>query len=409
MNFGLIGENVKESLGTQIYKYFGLEDYELASLSKIEMEEFLNSKKFKGVNITIPYKMEAYNQCECVSLESKETGVTNTVVNKEGVLHGYNTDVYGVEYLLDQSNIDISNKNCLILGTGATSKTIEFVLRKRGAKNIAFLSRNKVGENIYSYENIKELQGFSIIFNTTPVGMYGRNFKDPVLDFSSFTNCEYFIDVIYKPFNTINCLAAKKCGIKTVSGMNMFVGQAAKSFELYTGKHIEKNVIRDGYINMIKNNFNIVLIGHPYSGKTTIGNALSKRLDMKFIDIDSKIEKDNNASIDKIFKQKGEAYFRQLEKNELSEDYSGKILSLGGGCILHQKEMENIVKNSIVVNLCRDPEFFNNDNSRPLISCKNDLCTLIEKRKREYIKFSNFTVFNNESIEECVDKIMELL
>ena len=239
------------------------------------------------------------------------------------------------------------------------------------------------------------------------------NDEESLLDFSIFSNAEYFIDVIYNKAHTKMAINALKNGIKTINGFYMLLTQAQKSQELFFEREIEAEIVKKTYSKLFFKFYNLALIGHPLSGKTSVANALSSNLKIPYIDIDNEIEKQEGSKIAEIFAEKGEQYFRRLESS-LIEKYStskGNIISLGGGSVLSENNMNNILNLSLVISLSRNPstiqekEFVN----RPLCTCKAQLVDLISKRKRLYEKYSDLHIENDGSMEKVIEKIGEIL
>ena len=409
IEYGLIGSNVANSFSKLIHEGYANINYELVSLNdENKVKDFLKAP-FKGINVTIPYKKVAFELCDVVSEEAKSTNVVNTIVKREGKTYGFNTDIYGFEKLLEKNNIVIKNKKCLILGTGSTSRTVTYVLNRNKCKSIIYLSRTPNNINVFAYSDIENYKDAEIIINTTPVGM---NDEESLLDFSIFTNAQYFVDVIYNKAHTKMAINALENNIKTVNGLYMLIAQAHKSQELFFNKPIDERIIEKAYLKLFFNMFNLTFIGHPLSGKTELAKELSRALDVKTIDIDQEIEKREQRTISAIFKENGENYFRKIESSLLKEvsGFKGYIISLGGGAVLNKENMELILKNSLVVSLKRnisdikDNEFIN----RPLCTCKSQLLELISVRALLYKKYSDLEI-ENDSFEKSIKKIGEIL
>ena len=410
IEYGLIGSNVENSFSKLIHESFRKIHYELVSLkTEKEVLEFLDSD-FKGLNVTIPYKNLVFTYCDVVSDTAKVTECVNTIVRKDGKLYGYNTDIFGFEKLIERNNITIENKDCLILGTGSTSRTVTFVLEKLGAKSIKYLSRDPKIPNSFGYNDFNHYKNSQIIINTTPIGMKE---EESLLDFSIFSNAEYFVDVIYNKAHTKMAINALKNGIKTINGFYMLLAQAQRSQDLFFEREIEEEIVKKTYTKLFFKFYNLALIGHPLSGKTSVANALSISLKIPYIDIDNEIEKQERSKIAEIFAEKGEPYFRSLESS-LIEKYSnlkGIIISLGGGSVLFENNMNNILNSSLVISLSRDPSIIQEKEfvNRPLCTCKGQLVDLISKRKRLYEKYSDLHIKNDGSIEKAIERIGEIL
>ncbi|MCQ2776210.1 MAG: hypothetical protein MJ217_00575 [Bacilli bacterium] len=407
--YGLIGKNVEKSYSKQIYKILDNVDYSLLSFpDEKSVTDFIKNNVFKGVNITIPYKKVAKECCSSLSKEAEKTDAVNLVIKNENTLKGHNTDVYGFSYLLDRNGIKVKGLNCLILGTGATSRTVEYVLKAKEAKSICFMSRNKRKNNIYSYNDKNILESIDLIVNTTPI--YGEN----LINFVDCKSLKYFVDVVYNPIQTQQMISAQDIGARSVGGLQMLIAQAVRSSELYFNKVHESYEYDDLYKKTIVQNANIVLIGHPFSGKSAIGYELAKSLNLKFLDLDEEIVKLEGKPIDKIFTEHGESYFRSLESklmHKYSNELVGYIISLGGGSILSKESFDELRKKSIVINLVRDINLVEKESlkNRPLVHDIEDLKSIIRNRENLYKNYSNFTVKNNSTIKDAVDMIERLL
>ena len=410
IKFGLIGRNVKYSFSKEIHERILNEKYELISLENEEaFLEFLKTD-FNFVNVTIPYKQVAFKQCDVLSKEAKETGVVNLIIKKDKKLYGYNTDAYGFASLLGRYSVNVINKNCLILGTGASSKTVEYVLKQFGASSVKFLSRIPHIKTAYNYSDLSPVKDSQVIINTTPIGNFEN--KDIILlnDLSTFKNIDTYIDLNYNIATNKQALLMKENGVKTINGLFMLVAQAFRAEEIYLNNYLSSEEIYDSYLSIFKQNFNISLIGHPFSGKTSIGKILSEKMDMKFVDIDSEIESKSGKTIPEIFAQKGEAYFRDLEK-EIINSYSsqkGYVISTGGGSILDPQNIQVLEETGLVVNLTRDVRKINSFENRPLVKCIDDLIILINDRKKLYKKYADFEVVNEE-LESTVEAIRRMV
>ena len=409
MRFGLIGKDVKSSLSKKIHEQLSDNSYELLSFSdEQKVLDFLKQEEFGFVNITIPYKTLAFKTCNELSEVAKATQVVNFVMKKNGKLIGDNTDAFGFEYLLQKYNVDVKDKDCLILGTGATSRTVKFVLNKLGAKSISFLSRNPNEENQYSYDDFIVIEKAQIIINTTPVGM-NNNSSQLLVDFDNCKSLQYFIDVVYKPFKTNMVVSAKENHVKAYGGLPMLVAQAIRSNELFFGKAYSKDEYENIYRNTLISSVNLVLIGHPCAGKSTISKLLSKKYNLPLIDIDDEIQlREGGMSIPDIFLLKGENYFRELE-SAIIEEYSkqvGYIISLGGGSVLNKENMNLLAKNSLIFNIKRDLELIEKEDlaNRPLSRNINELRVLVENRKPIYEKYADIEV-NNVNFDDTIETI----
>lgn len=405
--FGLLGKSLKHSFSKIIHEDISNIKYDLINLDETELEKFLKNKDFIGVNVTIPYKEKVIpflDECDKIC---QETQVCNTIVNKNNKLFGYNTDYVGLCYLFDVNNVFVENKKVLILGNGATAKTTAYFLANRKAKQVTLLARNNKN-NADLLENYQKYLDYEIIINATPVGMY-PNVENSLLKLNEFQHLEAVFDVIYNPLKSKLLLEAEKYQIKNFNGLAMLVCQAIFANHYFTEQNYALEIISLEIKRLTYLLTNIVFIGMPGVGKSTIGKQLAKRLKRKYVDVDELIVLQEQKSINEIFNDFGEKYFREKEQ-EIIKQYSlqqGLVICCGGGVVLQEQNIENLKRNGKIILLNRDLDKIIIDNQRPLLKNKNDLKLLFEKRWDLYKKSCNIIVDNNASIEEAVNLVEE--
>lgn len=405
MRCGLLGRKLGHSYSPQIHAMLGDYEYLLYEKEPEMLEDFLKSGDFDGLNVTIPYKKSVIPFCAELSETAREIGSVNTLIRRaDGTLYGDNTDVFGFEGMLRHSGISVDGRKALVLGSGGASVTACAVLKKLGARAVTVISRT--GEN--NYDNLSAHADAEIIVNTTPVGMYPQN-GEKAVDLRIFPRCCGVLDVIYNPVRTALLLQAEELGIPNEGGLFMLVAQAKRSSELFTG-----NTIADSEIARIEAALqcrmqNIVIIGMPGSGKTTVASCLGELLGRKVFDTDAEIVSRAGTEIPMIFEQFGEAHFRVLETEVLRDagKCSGLILSTGGGCVTREENYPLLHQNGVIVWVKRDADRLACD-GRP-ISLKSDPEQLYEKRRAFYERFADMSVDNNGSVEETVSRIKEVL
>lgn len=367
MEFGLIGEKLGHSFSKEIHtKYFGIK-YDLKELQADEIGSFLETRDFKAINVTIPYKQTVMQYLDFVSEVAQKIGAVNVIVNNSGKLYGYNTDYSGLKGMIEKSGVSLLGKNVLILGDGATSKTALAVASDLGCKKALRVSRKQTDGTV-SYEQAVKMTDTQVIINTTPVGMY-PNIEKQIIDISVYPNLEGVFDVIYNPICSALVQQAKKRGITAFGGLYMLVGQAVFAAEKFTKTKIPTEKIDSIYNEILRNKQNIVLVGMPSSGKTTVGKLLAEDLGMEFIDTDQIIV-NKYGDITTIFEEKGESGFRVIESEVIKEVASlqGKVIATGGGAVLNGENVDLLKLNGKIYFLDRPLENLIATDDRPLSS-----------------------------------------
>lgn len=400
--YGLLGEKLSHSISPRIQSEFGVSSYSLFCKKKDELYEFFSDENISGFNVTIPYKIEAYKRCDFLSETAQKTGSVNTVVRKEK-LYGYNTDVFGFEYAAKKSGLSFNQKKVLILGSGGASKSVEFSAQKNGAKEVIIVSRN--GKD--NYENISKHFDSEIIINATPVGMFPDTGKS-LIDLSKFYNAEFVFDLIYNPLKTKLVLDAEKLGIPCSNGLLMLVAQAYRSAELFLNQRIDEAFIEKTYKKILSEQKNIVLIGMPSCGKTTVGKKIAEILQKDFVDTDEEIVKNTNKKIEETFSENGEDFFRKTEAEIIKKisKKSGQIIATGGGAVLKEENRNALAQNGVIVYLKRDFSLAS-FSGRPLMKNEDDLKKLYACRKEIYENFAEITVESDCEIEVVARKVIE--
>lgn len=400
---GLIGEKLGHSFSPAIHTRLGTPDYSLFELRPEELEDFLKRGEFDGLNVTIPYKKAVIPYCAQLTAQAKRIGSVNTIIRREdGTLLGHNTDYDGFLYMIRSSGVEVRGKKCLILGTGGASLTVRTVLEDLEAGEIVFISRT--GEN--NYQNLDRHADARIIVNTTPVGMYPHNGTAP-LDVGMFHELEGVFDLIYNPARTQLLLDAEKMGVPGVNGLGMLVAQAKAASERFRNIAIPDHVVEDITREMEKQSKNLVLVGMPGCGKSTVGRKLAEKLGRPLVDTDAEIVRRIGCTIPEYFAAHGEEEFRKRE-HEVLRDFSGRsgqIIATGGGIVTRGENMDPLRENSVVVFLRRDIEKLPT-RGRP-ISQRNDLRELYEKRRPLYEAAADVTV-DNLVLSHTVTEILKL-
>lgn len=402
---GLLGQKLGHSYSPAIHGMLADYDYQLFEREPEQLEDFLKNGPWDGINVTIPYKKAVLPYCAQLSETARRIGSVNTIVRRpDGSLYGDNTDAYGFESLIRKNGIDVRGRKALVLGSGGASVMAVAVLKLLGAESVTVISRG--GED--NYNNLERHAGAQIIANTTPVGMYPNNGQAAV-DLTCFPRCEGVLDVVYNPERTALLLQAEKLGIPRAGGLYMLVAQAKRSSELFTGQTIPDSEIDRIEAVLSGQMKNIVLVGMPSSGKSTLAAALGETLGRSVYEADALIAQEAGMDIPAIFAQYGEEHFRALETEILSRlgKLSGAILSTGGGCVTREENYDLLHQNGSIIWLQRSIDKLDKT-GRP-ISLKNDLNELYQKREPMYRRFADATVDNNGSVAATLEQILEVL
>ena len=405
MRCGLLGKTLGHSYSPQIHAQLGDYSYELFEKQPEELENFLRHGEFDALNVTIPYKKAVLPYCAVLSDAVKAIGSANTLVRQpDGTLFADNTDAFGFSCIADECGVDIAGKKALVFGSGGASVTAQYVLKTRGAREVLVISRS--GE--HNYENLAEHADAEILVNTTPLGMYPNNGASPA-DLTRFPRCEAVLDVVYNPARTALLLQAEALGIPHAGGLLMLVAQAKRASELFTGSAIADTRIGEIYRALAVQMQNLVLVGMPGCGKSSIGTLLAKKLDRPFLDADAEIEKTAGMPIPEFFRLHGEDAFRDLESRVLAElgKRSGAVIATGGGAVLREENYAALHQNGTIVWLTRDLARLPID-GRP-VSQATSLDALFAARKARYDRFADHIIDNNGAPDATVRAILEAL
>lgn len=407
MKYGLIGEKLGHSFSKDIHERIADYTYDICPLSKEEFTDFMEKKDFTAINVTIPYKKDVIPYLDEMDEGAKAIGAVNTIVNKNGKLIGHNTDFTGFLYMVRKHNVQMEGKKVLVIGNGGASAAIQAVVHHEKARELIVVDII-TGNGAISYEEcFSNHLDVDIIINTSPIGMYPKIGNAPI-DISMFHKCKCVMDVIYNPILTRLCFEAQELDIQRVIGLEMLIAQAKQSVEFFLEKEIDDAIIDEIYQDMLMERCNIVLIGMPSAGKTTIGKMLEERLGKQFVDVDDVIIEKAGMSIPEIFEKSGEEGFRAIE-TEVAIDLAKKnnlIIATGGGTIKHKVNMDYLRQNGITIFIDRDVDkLISSDPNRPLSKSKEALRQMHAERHPLYVKYAAYIAVNNSAIEETVEEI----
>ena len=404
MKFGLLGRTLGHSFSPRIHSALGNTNYELFEREPSQLQEFFADPELQGINITIPYKVNALEACDVVDPRAERIGCVNTMVRKDGKWHGYNTDYDGFVFTLQHAGIDVASKECIILGDGASSATVHVALEDLGAKNIVHLSRKTApfyGDAPNYYETAQ------IIINCTPIGMYPHNPAN-LIDITQFSKLEGVVDLIYNPRRTILLLQAEMMEIPHCDGLPFLVAQGVEAANHFQGESFGTKEIEQILRDMRREKENIILIGMPGVGKTTVGKALGEEMGRTCVDVDHELEKEIGA-ISTYITEQGEPAFREKETEMIAKfgTQTGLIISTGGGCVTVPKNFAHLRQNGRIYQLTQPVE--NLSTSGRVLSSGGieRLRELEATRTPMYESFAQCIVEHNRNAPETVAAILE--
>lgn len=399
--YGLLGRKLGHSWSVPIHQALGCEGYRLIELEPEELGDFLRREDIGGLNVTIPYKRDVMAFCDVIDEGAKAIGSVNTLVRRGGKLYGYNTDIDGFLYMLRRARISLMGKKVVVLGSGGASLTAQAAARREGAREVVVVSR--AGPD--NYENLPQRHGDAeALVNTTPVGMWPDMTGRPV-DLLAFPDMEAVADVIYNPGRTGLLLQAKKGGLRRTGGLPMLVAQAKRAEELFFDKAIPDGETENIIAQLWRDRTNLVLVGMPGCGKTTVGQALARLSGKPFVDLDEEIVRRADKPIPEIFRAEGEETFRVLEAQALAEicAQSGQVIATGGGAVLRAENRDIMRRTGRVYFLRRALEELPTD-GRPL-SRKGGLEEMYRVRKPLYSAAADVVIDNSVALEETAELI----
>ena len=238
--YGLIGRSISFSFSpgyfTSKFAELGLEDhlysiYDLESISDFP-ELLMKETELCGLNVTIPYKEEILPYLDAIDPVAAQIGAVNTICFEEGKTTGYNTDVIGFQQSL-QKQLLASDKKALILGSGGAAKAIRYVLEEEEIE-VTTVSR-KPGAEVRTYEDLDPdvIREHPLIINCTPLGTFPDVAARPPIPYQALTDRHFLFVLIYNPSRTAFLKTGEAAGARISNGLEMLVGQAEASWELW--------------------------------------------------------------------------------------------------------------------------------------------------------------------------------
>ena len=401
--YGLIGRKLGHSISPEIHAALGNPHYSLYELEPEELPEFLADTRLKALNVTIPYKIAVIPHCARLDPLAEIIGSVNTLVRQpDSTWKGYNTDAYGLRCMMRAGGLSFEGAHVLLLGNGGVSQTIQAVAKLDGCASLTVLDLQGAE---FTYDDMpKFYERTTLLVNATPVGMYPNAGKS-LADLRNFPNLRGVADVIYNPARTALLLQAEELGIPYAGGLTMLVAQAKQAAEHFFGNPVDDVKIAEIGADMQRDAENIVLIGMPGCGKSTIGNALEKLTERPQVDLDAEIVKKAGKPIPEIFAEGGEDAFRKIESEVVREQGAqrGVILVTGGGVVTRAENYAPLRSNGRIYQICRPVEELSRE-GRPL-SIGANLNEMAAVRMPLYQKFADAAVENNRTPEAAAEEI----
>ena len=453
--YALIGRDHGHSQFRRIHNEIA--DYEYDELDVQEegsLEEILRDTRYSGFNISGPYKYEVLKYLDEISYDARRAGAADVVRRlPDGKLAGYNTDMYGFRYLVEDS---VKDKKCIILGTGGTATAAARALRELGSREVVLVSRdpesaaekivpfireddqttleNRTGSDaetadtagvrlgdIYEvtvYNRLFMHYDAEVIVNCTPVGRSPDIEHSPLTDHRLtvrlFSRLELALDMIYDPYRTKFLQDARRLtGCHTKSGLEMLIFRSIASRNIWLGKPDDMDEDRRFIIpikrRILKDQLNVIAVGMPGSGKTTIMRRYAYELGLRFIDTDEETEKLMGGTIPEVLSENGlgEDYFKAMEHIAVREACSnrGAVIATGGSTALNPINRDLMRANGIVVYVRRPLELL--DRRGRDVSINAGLTELFNVRDRVYRKASDLSILNSRIFGERREKTGE--
>ncbi len=415
LRIGLLGETLAHSFSPPIHRALvgDAYTYELFERAPGDVESFLKSGDWDALNVTIPYKKTVMPYLDVISDEARRIGAVNTITRlSDGRLRGDNTDYFGFERTLRACGVDVSEKKALVLGNGGAAATAVQVLRDSGAWVVVLAKsdRSVGGVSPECYETMYDRHADAeVVVNCTPVGMYPRYVGEKLVELSLLPRASAVLDMVYNPARTALLQEADTHGIPAYNGLLMLVAQAKRAAELFLGTELDDSLIDRTVAAIARQTENIVLVGMPGCGKSTIAARLSVALDRPSVDTDAMVVETAGRSIPEIFASDGETAFRLLETEAVRRAgmQSGTIIATGGGVVTQARNLPPLAQNGRIVFLKRDLHRLPTA-GRPL-SQRNSLAEMYARRLPLYEAFADVVIDNNGTPDETVRSIMQAL
>lgn len=399
--YGLLGRTLGHSWSPKIHTLLGSVPYQLHELEPDELAGFVRGGSWRGLNVTIPYKRQAFELADEATPAARRLGVANTLVRRpDGTILADNTDLAGFAWMLDRfcreslgardAHGALDGRSVLVLGSGGASQAVQAALADAGAR-VSVISRR--GPDNYLSLVERHADAFLVV-NATPVGMFPNCPATPVpeRDLARLQNLAGVLDVVYNPHRTGICLAAERLGLPWQTGLPMLVAQAWASSERFQGRQLPDDLVGQIERSILRETQNVVLIGMPGAGKTSVGKRLARMTGRPFVDLDDAFEVEHGISCAECINTRGEDAFRELE-TETAASYgsrSGLIIACGGGIVTRERNYPLLHQNGTIVMVDR-PLSELSDEGRPM-SQACGVERLAQERMPLYRSWADLTV-----------------
>ncbi len=407
MEYGLIGMPLGHSFSKEIHESLGFYAYELREVPAQDFDAFMRARDFRAINVTIPYKQDVIPYLDEIDPLAAEIGAVNCIVNRDGRLIGSNTDLAGMHALAKKLHLDLTDKKVLICGTGGTSKTARVLACAAGARQVLRLSR-AAKEGIDYADVITYAQAYNdhsdahIIINATPSGMYPHN-ETWAINAAAFYQLEGILDTVYNPLDTALVQQGCAMGIAAEGGLYMLVAQAVVAAQHFTGKSLNVDDLTQSIFHKLeRQKRNIVLIGMPGCGKTSVGGLLAQSTGRTLVDTDQLIFELSGKTPGQIIEEEGEETFRALESQAVIQagKKNGCIIATGGGAILSNANLGALQQNGILYFIDRPLADLASTEDRPLSNSAEKQKKLYDERYPRYAACADVIITANGSAED---------
>lgn len=403
--YGVLGRVLGHSYTPVIYRELAGLVYRKFECEPEDLETFLRSGEWEGVNVTIPYKRDAVQYMDELSDVARRMGNINTITRLPGGgLRGDNTDYHGFRVLVESLRLELSGKKAVVFGgTGGAGSTAMMVLADLGMNPVSI---DRAGEN--TYDDLDRHSDAALAVNCTPVGMY-PNCPAAPCGLTVLPRLEGFVDIVYNPARTALMMEAESLGIPCVGGLLMLVAQAAQAVERYTGEVIAMDRVLDVTERLSATEQNVVLIGMPGCGKTRVGEQLAELLGREHVDIDHALAQELGMSCAEFIETRGEQAFRARETEMLGRvaARSGLVISCGGGVVTRAENHPLMRQNGVIVMLDR-PIGELSKKGRP-ITARDGIEALAEQRMPLYREWADLIVRSRDCAKKTATAVKDAL